>query len=161
MASASRAPAAVPDTPASPEAAAPDSFVGRLDEELQHLTLQKETIDDLRFAYELQFEEVLRASAENAGVTVSRKMFAPESEECLQRRAAVEAQVSYQLSDCCPWLAQQICRDLQCLIGRNQAQVDTTGCNKVGSIATTVHIRTQLTWLAGGPAQRCFGCTSR
>lgn len=75
---------AVSETTASSEAAAPDASVGRLDEELHQLTLQRETIDDLHFAYQLQFEEMLRASAENSGLTVSSKMFAPESEECLQ-----------------------------------------------------------------------------
>ena len=75
-------------------AAAAGDCSSALEEELRQLAVQKATIDDLGFAYQLQLEEVLRASAENAGLAVSPRMFAPESEECLQRRYAVEAQVS-------------------------------------------------------------------
>ena len=64
-------------------------------EELRQLAVQKATIDDLLLAYELQLEEVLRASAENAGLAASPKMFAAESDECLQRRYAVDAQVRH------------------------------------------------------------------
>ena len=74
-------------------AAADGGCSSALEEELRQLAVQRVTIDDLGFAYQLQLEEVLRASAENAGLAVSPKMFAPESEDCLQRRCAVEAQV--------------------------------------------------------------------
>ncbi|KAL3161579.1 hypothetical protein ABBQ32_010441 [Trebouxia sp. C0010 RCD-2024] len=77
-----------------PARSADGGCVSGLEDELRQLAVQRATIDDLSFAYQLQLEEVLRASAENAGLAVSPRMFAPESEECLQRRAAVEAQVA-------------------------------------------------------------------
>ena len=88
--------AAAHETPGTAQTAAGDGgCLSGLEEELRQLAVQKATIDDLSFAYQLQLQEVLRASAENAGLAVSPRMFAPESEECLQRRHAVEAQVSY------------------------------------------------------------------
>ena len=79
-----------------PAGSADGGYLSGLEEELRQLAVQRATIDDLSFAYQLQLEEVLRASADDAGLAVSPRMFAPESEECLQRRAAVEAQVSSQ-----------------------------------------------------------------
>lgn len=73
--------------------------------------MQKATIDDLGFAYQLQLEEVLRASAENAGLHASPRMFAAESDECLQRRYAVDAQVRHKHDN--NWLCIEIER-MQC-----------------------------------------------
>ena len=73
-----------------------------LEEELRQLALQKATIDDLDFAYQLQLQEVLGASAESAGLAVSPRMFAAESDECLQRRQAVDAQVVLTITGCAP-----------------------------------------------------------
>lgn len=80
-------------------------YLSGLEEELQQLAVQRAIIDDLSFAYQLQLEEVLRASADNAGLAVSPRMFAPESEECLQRRAAVAAQVSFMVDR---WLCSPV-----------------------------------------------------
>ena len=64
-----------------------------LQESLRQLALQTAIADDLSFAYQLQLEEVLRASAEK-GLQVSPRLFAAESEECSQRRAAVDPQIA-------------------------------------------------------------------
>lgn len=77
-----------------PQTAADTDYSRALEEELQQLALQKATIDDLDFAYQLQRQEVMRASAENAGPAVSPRMVAAETDECLQRRHALDAQVS-------------------------------------------------------------------
>lgn len=88
-----RRPAASDATPAAVTNGGP---LSELEEDLRQLALQRSTVDDLSFAYQLQLEKVMRASAERAGLQVSPRMFAAESEECVQRRAAVEAQVNLQ-----------------------------------------------------------------
>ena len=75
--------------------AAGDSCSQQLEEELRQLAVQQAAVDDLNFAYQLQLEEVLQASSGRPDIEVSARMFAPESEECLHRRAAVEAQVCH------------------------------------------------------------------
>ena len=80
-----RRPAASDATPAAVTNGGP---LSELEEDLRQLALQRSTVDDLSFAYQLQLEEVMRASAERAGLQVSPRMFAAESEECVQRRAA-------------------------------------------------------------------------
>ena len=89
---------APPPDSASPVTAADGAYLHQLQQELRQLAIHHSVVDDLRFAYQLQLEEVLQASAGRPGMDVSAGMFAPESEECLQRRAAVDAQVS----QCCP-----------------------------------------------------------
>ena len=76
------------------------SYLGQLEEELRQLALQQAAVDDLSFAYQLQLQEVLQASAGRSDLHVSASMFAPESQECLQRRSAVQAQVTHDLSIC-------------------------------------------------------------
>ena len=87
-------PAAPPPDLAGTETAADGAYLHQLQQELRQLAIHQAVVDDLSFAYQLQLEEVLQASAGRPGMDVSAIMFAPESEECLQRRAAVEAQVN-------------------------------------------------------------------
>lgn len=127
-----------------PARSADGGCVSGLEDELRQLAVQRATIDDLSFAYQLQLEEVLRASAENAGLAVSPRMFAPESEECLQRRAAVEAQVSLQV----PTLI---------LLLASQQQPTCSGLHNP-DISWLRHFQNLL---AGRTAQCCSSCTSR
>ncbi len=89
--------AAPPPDSAGTVTAADGAYLHQLQQELRQLAIHQAVVDDLSFAYQLQLEEVLQASAGRPGMDVSARMFAPESEECLQRRAAVDAQVS----QCC------------------------------------------------------------
>ncbi|KAL0032118.1 hypothetical protein WJX77_005784 [Trebouxia sp. C0004] len=82
-----------PDSVATGTVTAADgAYLHQLQQELRQLAVHQAVVDDLSFAYQLQLEEVLQASAGRPGMDVKATMFAPESEECLQRRAAVEAQ---------------------------------------------------------------------
>ncbi|KAL0050976.1 hypothetical protein WJX82_011428 [Trebouxia sp. C0006] len=85
-------PGAPPPDLAGTRTAADGAYLHQLQQELCQLAIHQAVVDDLSFAYQLQLEEVLQASAGRPGMDVSARMFAPESEECLQRRAAVEAQ---------------------------------------------------------------------
>lgn len=87
-------PGAPPPDLAGTRTAADGAYLHQLQQELCQLAIHQAVVDDLSFAYQLQLEEVLQASAGRPGMDVSARMFAPESEECLQRRAAVEAQVN-------------------------------------------------------------------
>ena len=86
-------PGAPPPDLAGTGTAADGAYLHQLQQELRQLAIHQAVVDDLGFAYQLQLEEVLQASVGRPGMDVSARMFAPESEECLQRGAAVEAQV--------------------------------------------------------------------
>lgn len=116
-------PAAPPPDLAGSGTASDGAYLHQLQQELRQLAIHQAVVDDLSFAYQLQLEEVLQASAGRPDMDVSARMFAPESEECLQRRAAVQAQVN-QFRFCLP--RPHIADDLLLWAARSKGKVFST-----------------------------------